>query len=164
MASDQLEGMDEIDRMLLRILAKDPRAPYSDIADELEERGYEMSSEGIRYRVKNIFNKTSIFFLLSPEEHNWEIVRLAVSAVDEEGAKEALFEELSSMRFWLVCRGIGTYDAYAIASAESTQEVDELVTRVEELDEVDSTKHSIETDRRTDVDDYLATQRDDAEG
>jgi len=157
MDADKSAEMDEIDRNLLRILAKDPRAPYSDIADELEERGYEMSSEGIRYRVKKIFNRTSIFFLLSPDQHDWEIVRIAVDAVDEEGAKSAMVEQLSSMKFWLVVRGVGNFDAYAIASADSTGEVDELVTTVEELDTVASVTHSIETGRWTDVDDYLAT-------
>jgi hypothetical protein len=62
------------------------------------------------------------------------------------------------MKFWLVCRGFGTYDIYAVASAASTQEVDDLVSEVRELDVIDEVDHSLETDRRTDVNDYLDVQ------
>jgi DNA-binding Lrp family transcriptional regulator len=155
MSPEQISDLDEIDRNILRILAKDPRAPYSDIAERIKAEGHEMSGEGIRYRVSDILEKTSIFFLLAPEQHNWEIVRLAISAGDGERDKERLFETLSEKKFWLVCRGVGSYDAYAIASAASTREVDDLITQVRELDVVERVDHSIETDRRTNVNDYL---------
>lgn len=160
MSSPQLGDLDEIDRVILQILAKEPRAPYSDIADRLKEKGHEMSSQGIRYRVSNILEKTSIFFLVEPDQHDWEIVRLAVKAGDGEDDKEAAFEAIADMKFWLVCRGIGMFDIYAIASAATSREVDELVTDVEELDAVEEVQHSFETDRRTDVNDYLHVQKE----
>lgn len=160
MPPEPLSDLDEIDRNILRILAKDPRAPYSDIAERIKEEGHEMSGEGIRYRVSDILDKTSIFFLLAPEQHNWEIVRLAVSAGDDERDKERVIETLSDMKFWLVCRGIGSYDAYAIASAASTREVDDLVTQVREIDEVERVDHSIETDRSTNMNDYLDVEEE----
>lgn len=158
MVTNQISDLDEIDRIILRILAQDPRAPYSDIAERLKDEGHEMSGEGIRHRVSNILDRTSIFFLLAPEDHTWEIVRLAVRAADGEGDKAAAFETLSDMKFWLVCRGFGDFDFYAVASAATTQEVDDLVSEVRELDVVDEVEHSLETNRRTDVNDYLDVQ------
>lgn len=152
---------DELDRLILKALAEGPRTPYSDIAEKLAEEGYEMSSEGVRHRVSKLLDRTSIFFLLEPEEHEWEIVRLAVSVSDAPGAKEDAMERISGMPFWLVTRGIGTYDLYAVATAATNSRVDELVSQVEELDSVVGVEHSIETTRHTNVDDYLsAGQRD----
>lgn len=159
MVTNQISDLDEIDRIILRILAQDPRAPYSDIAERLKEEGHEMSGEGIRHRVSNILDRTSIFFLLAPEEHTWEIVRVAVHAGDDEGDKAAAFETLSDMKFWLVCRGFGDFDFYAVASAASTQEIDELVSEVRELDVIEEVEYSLETNRRTDVNDYLDVQK-----
>lgn len=152
---------DELDRLILKALAEGPRTPYSDIAEQLAEEGHEMSSEGVRHRVSKLLDRTSIFFLLEPEEHEWEIVRLAVSVSDEPRAKGEAMEAIAEMSFWLVTRGIGTYDIYAVATAATNSRVDELVSRVEELDTVVDVEHSIETSRNTNVDDYLsAGQRD----
>lgn len=152
---------DELDRLILKALAEGPRTPYSDIAEQLAEEGHEMSSEGVRHRVSKLLDRTSIFFLLEPEEHEWEIVRLAISVSDEPGAKGEAMEAIAEMSFWLVTRGIGTYDIYAVATAATNSRVDELVSRVEELDTVVDVEHSIETSRYTNVDDYLsAGQRD----
>lgn len=159
MVSNQLSDFDEIDRIILRILAKTPRAPYSDIAQRLKEEGHEMSGEGIRHRVSNILDETSIFFLMEPDQHDWEIVRIAVKTSEQRGDKETAFETLSEMKFWLVCRGFGTYDIYAVASAASSREVDDFVSTVREVDEVERVDHSLETDRDTNVNDYLDVQQ-----
>lgn len=159
MTGRKIGDVDKLDRLILKVLADDPRAPYSDIAEEIAEEGYEMSSEGIRYRVAKLFEQTSIFFLLAPSEHDWEIVRMNISVSDEPGAKGQAFEEISEMPFWLVCRGVGTYDIYAAGTAPSNVEVDELIRDVEELDVVVDVGYSIETNRDTNVDDYLSPDR-----
>ena len=150
-----MHGVDDIDRTILKILADDPRTPYSEIASGLVEEGHELSTEGVRKRVSKLLKRTSPFFLLAPEEHDWEIVRLAISVADEPGAKDALLDEIAEMPFWLVCKGIGTYDIYAVATAVSNEDVDALVQRVAEIETVADVEFSIETERDTNVDDYL---------
>ncbi|SEH18180.1 DNA-binding transcriptional regulator, Lrp family [Natronorubrum sediminis] len=150
-----MTDVDDIDRAILKILADDPRTPYSEIARILVDKGYELSTEGVRKRVTKLLERTSPFFLLEPQEHDWEIVRLAISVTDEPGAKDALLDEIAEMPFWLVCKGIGTYDIYAVATAVSNEDVDALVQRVKEIDTVADIEFSIETSRDTNVDDYL---------
>ncbi|ELY50452.1 Lrp/AsnC family transcriptional regulator [Natronolimnohabitans innermongolicus] len=150
-----MNDVDDIDRAILKILADDPRMPYSEIARVLADKGHELSTEGVRKRVSKLLDRTSPFFLLEPEEHDWEIVRLAISVTDEPGAKDALLEEIAEMPFWLVCKGIGTYDIYAVATAVSNEDVDALVQHVREIDTVADIEFSIETSRDTTVDDYL---------
>ena len=146
---------DRLDRTILKILAEDPRMPYSDIADRLLEEDYEMSAEGVRKRVTRLLDITSPFFLLEPQEHDWEIVRIAIWAADEHGAKDDAHATISEMPFWLVCNGIGTYDIYAVASVPSNAEIDDLVRQVRELDSVADLEFTIETGRDTNVDNYL---------
>lgn len=155
MTSQTTNGVDDIDRAILKILANDPRTPYSNIANELVKEGYELSAEGVRKRVSKLLQRTSPFFLLTPEEHDWEIVRLAISVSNHPGAKEDVLEEIAEMSFWLVCEGIGTYDIYAVATAVSNKDVDALVQQVKEVEEVVNAEFSIETSRDTNVDDYL---------
>ncbi|MFC7192381.1 AsnC family protein [Halocatena marina] len=62
MNGNKFENFDDIDSHILKILTSDPRAPYSDIAEELKEAGYKMSSEGIRYRVSKLMEATTAFF------------------------------------------------------------------------------------------------------
>ena len=150
----QFENIDDIDSLILQVLSSDPRAPYSEIAAKLKEAGHEMSSEGIRYRVSKLIDTTTVFFLLDPEDISWEIVRIAVKAVDEEGAKDETFEKLSEMRFWHVVRGIGTYDVYAVGMAPTLSEIDDLVTTIEEHDAVADVEHIVVTDRASDMKDY----------
>lgn len=154
MTDSQFENIDNIDSLILQILSLDPRAPYSEIAEELEEAGYEMSSEGIRYRVSKLLDTTEVFFLLDPEDISWEIVRIAAEAVDEAGAKDELFEKISEMRLWHVVRGIGTYDVYAVGMAPTLSEIDELVTTIEEYDEAKRVDHIVVTDRESNMEDY----------
>lgn len=159
MTTGKIDDLDKLDRLILKVLATDPRAPYSDIADRLAEEGYDMSSEGVRYRVSKLLEQTSIFFLLAPSEHNWEIVRLAISVGDDPDAKSKALDAVSEMPFWLVCRGVGSYDIYAVATAASNAEVDRLVREVEELPAVSEVEYSIETERHTDIDTYLSPEQ-----
>lgn len=154
MTDSQFENIDDIDSLILQILSSDPRAPYSEIAHELEQAGYEMSSEGIRYRVSKLLDTTTVFFLLDPEDISWEIVRIAVEAVNEAGAKDETFRKISEMRLWHVVRGIGTYDVYAVGMAPTLSEIDELVTTIEEYDVVERVDHIVVTDRESNMEDY----------
>jgi DNA-binding Lrp family transcriptional regulator len=154
--TDSLEGLDDIDRTILRILAQDPRIPYSDIVDRLEEEGHEMSSEGIRYRVSNLYESTSILLLTAPKEHGWEVMRLFIDVDNAPDAKEETFQSLSEMSFWMTCMGMGTFDLYAVATVQSNRDADELVNQIRGLEHVTSVEHAMETDRNTDVDDYLS--------
>lgn len=159
--NNTFEGLDEIDRHILRILAQDPRIPYSDISDRLEEEGYEMSGEGIRYRVSKLYESSSVLLLTAPREHGWEVLRIDVTVSDEADAKSKVMERLAEEKFWLVSRGLGTFDIYAVATVRSNREADDLVSTVKEIDAIDSVTHTLETDRITDLDNYLAFEDED---
>ncbi|MCU4751454.1 Lrp/AsnC family transcriptional regulator [Halobacteria archaeon AArc-curdl1] len=155
--SDQVyKNFDEIDGEILRILAIDPRAPYSEIANKLAEAGYDMSGEGIRYRVQKLIDATMVFYLIDPEEIQWEIVRIFVRTTDEAGASEAAYEEISDMSFWHVTRSLGTYDIYAIGFEPSINEINRLVTEIRENEHVDEVWYGIVTDWRTDMEQYYS--------
>jgi DNA-binding Lrp family transcriptional regulator len=154
--ADVFDDLDDIDRTILRILAQDPRTPYSDIADQLDAAGHEMSSEGIRYRVAKLFETTSILLLTEPKEHGWEVVRLFVTVENDPDAKPETFVALQSMKFWMVCRAMGSFDLYAVATIQSNHAADELVSRVRALAGVDEVFHAVETDRTTEIDNYLS--------
>jgi DNA-binding Lrp family transcriptional regulator len=156
MTDTQGVKLDEIDSVILTILASDPRAPYTDIAAKLEEEGYEMSSEGIRYRVRKLMEVTTTFFFIDLERVSGEIVRVAVDATDDEGAKRRTFEAISRMQFWHVTRGVGTYDVYAVGIASTLRDTDELLTDVRELDSVERVRHIVATERSSSIEDYLA--------
>jgi len=157
MSGSTSDGFDEIDGHILRILSLDPRAPYSEIAERLKEEGYEMSSEGVRYRVSKLMDATRPFFLLDPEDLGWNIVRVAVTARDREGAKDEAFERMVEMPFWHVTRGLGSCDMFAIGMATSVGEIDEYVTTLRELDAVESVVHTIVTDRVSNLSNYYRT-------
>lgn len=148
--------LDEIDRAILRILSQNPRKPYSEIATSLKEEGYEMSGEGIRYRVGQLFDTTSILLLAGPKEHGWEVLRIFISTESYEGAKVSTVESLSEMDFWLVCRLVGSFDMYAVATVQSNHEADRLISAVRELESVANVEFAFETGRDTNVEKYLA--------
>jgi DNA-binding Lrp family transcriptional regulator len=153
---DQQNALDEIDRILLRILAQDPRAPYSEIAKRLNEEGYEMTGEGIRYRISRLYESTSLLLLTTPKQHGWENLRLLISTEDTKGAKASVKQRLTEMDFWIVCKGIGSFDLYANATVPSNEETDRLVTEVREQDGVEEVHFHLETDRISNYDNYLS--------
>ncbi|MFC6963980.1 Lrp/AsnC family transcriptional regulator [Halocatena marina] len=157
MNGNKFENFDDIDSHILKILTSDPRAPYSDIAEELKEAGYKMSSEGIRYRVSKLMEATTAFFLLDPDDLSWEIVRIAVKATNADSMKDEAFDRISEMPFWHVTRGIGTYDVYAVGMAPSMRKIDEFVTTIREFDCVENIEHIVVTERRSNLDDYYRT-------
>jgi DNA-binding Lrp family transcriptional regulator len=154
--SNDFDDLDDIDRTILRILAQDPRTPYSDIADELEAADHEMSSEGIRYRVGKLFETTSILLLTAPKEHGWEVLRLFISVANEPDAKSETFAALKEQGCWMVCKAMGTFDLYAVATVESNYAADDLLGDVRGLPHIIEVKHAVETDRETDIDNYLS--------
>lgn len=150
--------IDEMDRRILAILAKDPRIPYSDISNELAEEGIELSSEAIRRRVTSLLEITTSFFLLRPDSHEWEIVLLTVRTDGGTSAKAEVFEAMSEMDFWFVGSGFGTVDVYAHATVSSTAEVDKLVNDVRDIAAASEVDYFVETDRSTAVERYLQVE------
>lgn len=155
MAKETFESFDNIDAIILRALAENPRIPYSKITDILAEKGHEMSPEGVRYRVDKIIDLTTVFFLVDPQQVSWEILRVAVSTENTEGSKREAFEFLCEQAFWHVSRGIGTYDLYAVGSLPSLREVDELVTKIDEADCVNKVEYIVVTGRNQNMTQYL---------
>jgi DNA-binding Lrp family transcriptional regulator len=151
----QFESFDAIDGEILQILTEDPRTPYSEITEQLANAGYEMSTEGVRYRVGKILDTTTIFFLLDPREMTWEIVRITVIAANEPGAKQEAFELLNEMSFWHVSKGIGTADVFAVGSMPSNRDIDDAVTTIREHECIDRVEYLIVTDRNRDMHSYL---------
>jgi DNA-binding Lrp family transcriptional regulator len=151
-------NIDELDRRILAILAKDPRIPYSDISNELAADGVELSSEAIRQRVTSLLDVTTSFFLLRPDAHEWEIVLVTVRTEGGTSAKADVFEAMSEMNFWFVGSGFGTVDIYAHATVSSTAEVDRLVNNVRELEAASEVDYFVETDRSTAVERYLRVE------
>lgn len=151
----QWETLDEIDSTILNTLAENPRKPYSEITEELAESGYDMSTEGVRYRVEKILETTTVFFLLDPDETEWELVRVMISATDASGAKGETFEFVRELPFWHVSAGLGSYDVYAVGSLPNVKAVDETLTEIREHEAVESVDHIIVTERNRDMSSYL---------
>ena len=150
------EGLDEIDRILLRLLSEEPRMSYSSIAKRLAAAGHEMSSEGVRNRVRKLLEMTSAFFLLAPEDHEWEILRIGLSLEDVTDAKSEVRSFLADTGFWLICDGMGTIDVYAVATSTSIADIDALLTSVRSHELVEDVDFSIETERVTDIENYFS--------
>jgi len=150
------DALDEIDREILELLMQDPRMPYSDIARHLEESDHSMSAEGVRNRVGDLFDESSIFLLQGPQENEWEVIRLDVTATNEPGATEEVFERMADRDFWLVCRGFGTIDVHGVATIPDIEAADELVNSIRSIDVVASVEYFLETERHTDMHNYMA--------
>jgi len=151
----QPETLDEIDWKILELLSEDPRRPYSDISERLEQVGYELSSEGTRYRVKKILNTMSIFFMVHPTEQDWEVMIFLIKIEDDIGEDERAFERFFEEEFWFVSRGFGTYDLYAVSTVASTQDIERLITRVRSFDFIEDMSYLIETDRWVESSNYF---------
>lgn len=160
MTGSERTELDEIDRLILGILSDDPRTPYSDIAEELKRRGHEMSGEGIRYRVKHLFESTSTFFMLNPESHDWHVLRLSISVDDSTDAKSRVLAELQEMSFWFLSSGVGSFDIYANVLAKTLGEVDSYIAGVRAIEEVESVDFFLETRRMTDMRNYFPIEEE----
>lgn len=156
MTDSVLEGLDEIDREIIRILSQTPRAPYTELSDKLEERGHDMSGEGIRYRVSTLLEATSTFFLLAPAEHGWQIVRACIEVSNEPGATGEVYDQVSNTDAWLVCQGFGSFDVWAIGTTRHNRGIQELLTELREIQHVENVYYFVETRRNTFMEDYLS--------
>ncbi|WP_254861519.1 Lrp/AsnC family transcriptional regulator [Halovivax gelatinilyticus] len=157
MASSPMDGLDEIDRIILGILSNDPRTPYADISQQLDQRGYEMSGEGIRYRVQNLFESTSTFFMLNPNAHDWHVLRLSITVSDTPNAKQVVKDTLAEMPYWFISSGVGSFDVYAVRMAESLGDVDDSIDAVRAIEQVENVEFFLETHRKTDMGKYFPT-------
>jgi len=152
------ETVDEIDRRILSILAEEPRLPYSEISKRLAEAGMELSSEAVRQRVSSLFDITTSFFLVRPDSYEWEVVMIVCQTEDYQGAKKEAFEAMSKMDYWFVGHGFGTLDIYAVATAGSTNKIDDLLTKTRSLESTKTVDHFIETGRSASVEKYLRVE------
>ena len=156
MDEDIIEHLDEIDREIIRLLSQHPRAPYRELAETLEERGHEMSGEGVRYRVSRILEATSVFLLLSPAEHGWEIVRVGIEVSNAPGATETVSQQIAETEAWLVCQGFGSFDVWAVGTTKDNKRIREFLSEIRGLDCVERVHHFVETERDTMMEDYLS--------
>jgi DNA-binding Lrp family transcriptional regulator len=156
MSEEYSDDLDEIDRKILRILSEDPRASYASIAARLEEDGYEMTAEGIRYRVSQLYESTSLVLMAQPQKYGWENLRLNITTAGGDEEKQRVFNILSEMPFWIICRGFGSYDLYANATVPSIRAVDRVVSNVRDIDTVESVEFYLETERQTNFDNFLS--------
>jgi len=145
MSDKNPESLDEMDWKILQLLSEDPRRPYSDISTELANQGHELSSEGVRYRVDKILDTMSIFFMVHPNEQDWEVLVFLINLVNNRDAKTEVPEHLIQDKFWFVSRGFGNYDMYAVATVASTENIGELIAEVRTYDYVDDVSYLIET-------------------
>jgi DNA-binding Lrp family transcriptional regulator len=158
MPEEHSDNLDEIDRKILRILSEDPRASYAEIAKKLGQDGCEMTAEGIRYRVSQLYESTSLVLMTQPQKHGWENLRLNITTVGGAQTKQRIFEKLSEMPFWIICRGFGSYDLYANATVPSNNKVDQIISDVKDIDGVDDVEFYLETERTTNFDNFLSLQ------
>ncbi len=60
------------------------------------------------------------------------------------------------MGFWMNCRGLGSFDLYAVATVSSNRDADDLIDTVRTLENVSNVEYMVETDRMTTIENYLA--------
>jgi len=127
--------MDDLDRQILDILRRDARTPYTEIADRVG------TSEGtVRNRVDQLNEKGIIErFTISTRTGNVKaMVEISVDVnVQTEGLTEQLAEWNPVDFVWQVS---GEEDIVLVVDAADTSSLNDLITRVRELTEVESTK------------------------
>jgi len=155
MSGKKPETLDEIDWKITQLLSKDPRRPYSDISQELETNGYELSSEGVRKRVQKIMETMSIFFMVNPIEQDWEVMVFLVEVSNDAEAKDAVYDRLQDDEFWFVSQGFGSFDLYAVATVATTRDIESLLRRVRSYEYVDAVSYLIETERTVENSNYF---------
>jgi len=63
MSDSPFDAFDAINTQILMILSEDPRMSYQTVSRRLSEEGYEMSAEGVRWRVTDLMAATTALFL-----------------------------------------------------------------------------------------------------
>jgi len=127
--------MDDLDREILSILRRDARTPYTEIADDVG------TSEGtVRNRVEQLVEDGTIErFTVATQTGNVKaMIEIAVDVNVDHNALADTFVEWGEVDFvWEVS---GEEDVVLIVDCTDTSEVNELITRARERDEVMGTK------------------------
>ncbi|ACV10605.1 transcriptional regulator, AsnC family [Halorhabdus utahensis DSM 12940] len=127
--------MDDLDREILSILRRDARTPYTEIADDVG------TSEGtVRNRVEQLVEDGTIErFTVATQTGNVKaMIEIAVDVNVDHNALADTFVEWAEVDFvWEVS---GEEDVVLIVDCTDTSEVNELITRARERDEVMGTK------------------------
>lgn len=127
--------MDELDREILDILRQDARTPYTEIADQVG------TSEGtIRNRVENMVESGVIerFTVATRTGNVKSMIEISVDVdVQTRGLTERLAEWDRVDFAWQVS---GEEDIVLVVDAIDTGDLNELIARAREMDEVSATK------------------------
>lgn len=126
--------MDELDREILDVLRHDARTPYTEIAERVE------TSEGtVRNRIERLTESGVIerFTVATRTGNIKAMIELGVDvAVDTTEVAGRLAEWTAVDYVWQVS---GEEDVVLIVDAADTGEVNDLITRARDMDEVVST-------------------------
>ncbi len=127
--------MDDLDREILYILRRDARTPYTEIADRIG------TSEGtVRNRVEQLVDDGVIerFTVATRRGNVKAMIEIGVDVnVDTGGLTERLAEWEHVDFVWQVS---GDEDIVVVVDAADTGALNDLISRVRDLDEVISTK------------------------
>ncbi|WEL17331.1 MULTISPECIES: Lrp/AsnC family transcriptional regulator [unclassified Halorhabdus] len=127
--------MDDLDRKILSILRRDARTPYTEIADEVG------TSEGtVRNRVERLTEEGVIerFTIATRTGNVKAMIEIAVDVDVDHNALADDFVEWAEVDFvWEVS---GEEDVVLIVDCADTGEVNDLITRAREREEVMGTK------------------------
>jgi len=127
--------MDDLDRQILDVLRRDARTPYTEIADRIG------TSEGtVRNRVDQLIDDGVIErFTVSTRTGN--VKAMVEISIDVNAQTEGLTDRLAEWKevdfVWHVS---GEEDIVIVVDATDTSSLNDLITRVRELTEVESTK------------------------
>ncbi|MEF8820995.1 MAG: Lrp/AsnC family transcriptional regulator [Halovenus sp.] len=127
--------MDDLDREILDILRRDARTPYTEIADQVG------TSEGtIRNRVEGMIDSGVIErFTISTRTGN--VKGMIEISVDVDVHTGDLTEEMAEWeRVDFVWQVSGEDDIIMVVDAADTTDLNQLISRARELDEVVNTK------------------------
>ena len=127
--------MDDLDRQILNILRRDARTPYTEIAEQVG------TSEGtIRNRVERMVDSGTIerFTIATRTGNVRAMIEISVDVDVHTGGLTERMVEWEQVDFvWQVS---GEDDIVLVVDVADTSALNDLITRVRELDEVVSTK------------------------
>ena len=135
--------MDDLDERILRILRRDARTPYTEIADRVG------TSEGtVRNRVEQLVEDGVIerFTVATRTGNVKAMIEVGVDvSVDTHDISDRVAEWPEVDFVWQVS---GEEDIVLVVDAADTQGVNELITQARELEDVDATKTRLILDER----------------
>ena len=127
--------MDDLDREILAVLRRDARTPYTEIADRVG------TSEGtVRNRVEQLVEDGVIerFTVATRRGNVRAMIEISVDVdVDTGGVTDRMAEWPEVDFVWQVS---GEEDIVLVVDATDTSDLNDLITRTRELEEVVSTK------------------------